>query len=976
MEEIRPTAKWANRMLRPLTSIHHRLEKHHEIRKSIADARSKEKDSASETDENARVPTATADAADCTTFSDEEPDDPAWIPGKPNRRIRHNYSSRGQRNGARRRSRLLIKSPEVQRTLPGAIEIATPLITGRTLGGASEASTSASIRKQLFRNVTLPSAAGEAAGTGQGENRRASRTNNANFPAYQGSWKEALDFSGDAGVVDVARFLDRMFMKFLNNTRAGAQREEGGRGARSLLAMAARRLPEFIADEQRLQDEAEEDGEVDMCDAYFTELEAHYAPGGRGWQPLRDAVRAQGIHLISEMMLKGWVPRLATCRLLEECLNQGELDAFETLLSRYLTTIRTYDYPPAFDPPGPRARGDDPIHILRVYYTRAPGRRYFVFDEVAKLLSRRAFPPEWMVTARWKKCVDGAIRSLSTGDGDSAAATRAIEAIVLSSAGVFPVTDSPVVRAKGKGKGRGRGRGRGKNAMPAKDTRAKDTRASVANSSTLPQDLSPCPIPIQDALTNLSSSLVTALCGMSIARSQAPDADERSTGRKVRFVVGSLSFTVQRAIGLVLSLREMEGLSFHGLRRGYVLLGEWLLQCHETSTPEVISQSNLISPKNVESFCLSLANQQEWVKQLAEFVQQVFHCCGHARKGDPTRTPREVRTIVSRLAQLTTRTGRMPLLGKVAAETAMALAEITLDEDDHAWALETQGQAISSQQERPADEYEYESESESLASTHQPSSQTALDLYRWEDSIGEWVASTPAPKAPQPPKTSTSTDRVSTESCSTSSRSPSPAPSETVASSVTSSAPSVSGKRGRGCAQADWTPPLPSPSPKRLRLRSSARTNAAAVAVMSPSDESTRSGSPVAARTRTALRDLPQAKNRVVQVQQHRATAMASRKVAPQIEVVIINRSPSASGLSPSTMDLPAPLTVCRPRNARGRGRPPANRLNLKPPPLPTSLPDPKLDLPRVTRTRTPAVQVRREIPCSQDDSEDELSFL
>ncbi|PWY84592.1 hypothetical protein BO94DRAFT_105504 [Aspergillus sclerotioniger CBS 115572] len=921
MEDIRPTAKWANRMLRPLTSIHHRLQKHYEIRTSIADAKLKGK-SDQPVPDRLRPPAKKAGAEAGCNLSDEEPDDPAWIPGKPgNRRIRHNYSSCGQRNGARRRSRLLIKSPEVQRTLPGAIEIATPLITG-TAQGPSEVSSS--IRKQLFRNILPPTSNAEPS-----DRRRQSRTNNPNFPAYQGSWKEVLDLSGDPGFVDIARSLDRMLIKFLKSTRAVSsgisKHGQGGRGARSLLSMAARRLPEFVAEEQRLQNEADEDSEVDMCDAYFTELEAHYAPGGNGWQPLRDAVRAQGIHLISEMILKGWVSKLAACRLLEECLEHGELDAFESLISQYLTTVRTYDYPPAFDPPRPASHCDNPIHVLRDYYSKAPGRRHFVFDEVAKLLSRRAFPPEWMVTTRWKKCVDGAIRSLSIGDGESAAATRAIEAIVLSSAGIYPATDSVIARVKGKDTSR--------------STRSMDTRASVMNPTSVPKDQSPCPIPIQDALSNLSASLVTALCGMYIARSQASGGNDKSTSMKVRHVVEALSFGVQRAIGLILSRREMEGPSFQALRRGYVLLGEWTLQCSETSTPDVIGQSDSISRENIESFCSSLASQHDVVKQLAEFVQQVFHCCGHARKCDPVRTPREIQTIVSRLVQIKTMSGISLLLAKVAAETAMALAEVTLDEDDHTWALEIQGQAASSQQGGSAEQ--------SPAVAHVPPNE-AINLYRWEESIGEWVASTPTHPRPLVTRgvgdiSSPTAGRAERSSVanSTSSMSSSPEPSEEVASSVTSSAPSMSGKRER--ANYDWRPP----SPKRLR--SSARTMAAAPVTSSASPAirgriaAARSkepdSAPIAARTRTALRDLPQAKNCVLK--KGPSTTQADPiKLAPKIEVVIINHHH------------PTPVM----------------------PLLPVPSPSKTERVRRSTRTRP--LPVQRVIPGSDDDSEDELSFL
>ncbi|GKZ86441.1 hypothetical protein AnigIFM56816_001669 [Aspergillus niger] len=929
MEDIRPTAKWANRMLRPLTSIHHRLQKHYEIRNSIADTKSKAKPEHHDSDRLRLQPNNKKPGPEpgCN-LSDEEPDDPAWIPGnRGNRRPRHNYSNRGQRNGARRRSRLLIKSPEVQRTLPGAIEIATPLITG-TAPGPAEATLS--IRKRLFRNPIPPVSA-----VGASERRRQSRTNNPSFPAYQGSWKEVLDLSGDPGLVDIARFLDRMLIKFLENTRPAPgihKHEQEGRGARSLLSMAARRLPEFIAEEQRLQDEAEPDEDVDMCDAYFTELEAQYAPGGGGWQPLREAVRAQGIHLISEMMQREWVPKLAACRLLEQCLEHRELDAFEILISRYLTTVKTHDYPTAFDPSKPAGHCDNPIYILRNYYSKVPERRSFIFDEMTKLLSRGAFPPEWMVTTRWKKCVDEAIRSLSIGDEDSAAATRTIEAIILSSAGIYPATDSLVARRKGR--------------KVPRSVRLKDTRASVTKPTIVPKDQAPCPVPIQDALSNLSASLITALCGMYMARTQTSGANDMMTGRKVRHIVEALSFGVQRAIGLVLSQREMEGPSFHSLRRGYILLGEWTLQCSENCTPEVIGQSDASSPKNLESLCLSLVHQENAIKQLADFVQQVFRCCGHEREDDLARTPRKIRAIVWRLAQVTTMKGISLLLAKVAAETAMALAEVTLDVDDHAWALEIQEQAASSQQDRNVHH------SAALARVPQTD---MIRLYRWEESIGEWVASTPVAKPVAPrndgassPAAARAERRPSAIACSISSRSPSPEPSEEAASSVTSSAPSMSWKRERGTN--DWKPP----SPKRLR--SSSRRMAAAGSLEPNS-------APIATRARAALRDLPQAKNSALKktrLQSGPITPSNSRadpiKVTPLIEVVIINQPVSVKPL------------IRTPSMARQQQE------QQPPPPTLISRPSEMQGPRRSTRTRPPPVE--RIIPCSDDDSEDELSLL
>ncbi|RAL15497.1 uncharacterized protein BO97DRAFT_213730 [Aspergillus homomorphus CBS 101889] len=939
MEDIRPTARWANRMLRPLTSIYHRLEKHHEIRASVADA--KTKDNADHTNTERMGAPSRRSGQPVTdqgcTYSDEEADDPAWIPGRPtSRRIRHNYSSRGQRNGARRRTRLPIQSPEAQRTLPGAIEIATPLITGRLHGSVDTAS---SIRKQLFRNTI--SAVGDA---DAGDNRKGTRTNNSSFPAYQGSWKEIIDICGDPGFADIARYLDHVLLKFLNNTRVSPagipQHEQKSRGPRSLMSMALRRLPDFIAEEQVLQDEIEEDGEVDMCNAYFTELEAHYASNSNGWQPLREAARAQGIRLISDMIRRGWIPRLAACRLLKVCLEHDEFDACESLLSRCLLDITNYDYPSAFDTPKPTNYREDPVRVLRVYYSRVSSRRSFVFDELAKLLSRGVLPPEWMVTSLWKKCVDGAIQSVSAGDGDSAAATKAVEAIVLASAGICLAADTLTSRIGGP--------------IAQRPVGSKDTRTSTSNANSLLEGRAPCPVPIQDALSNLTSSLVTALCGMCITRSQTSGLDERTSGRKVRQLVGSFAFNVQRAIGIASTPGEIQGLGLQSLRRGYVLVGEYMLRAHEDFPYELIGHSDSLSQQHIDAFCLLLAGQQDTVKELADFVRQVFHCCGYARKSEPTSTPREIKNTVTRLARLTSLVKVSLLLDKVAAETAMMLAEMTLDADDHAWALDMQGEAISSQLGQRAKQSRASSEA---------SADEDMDTYRWEDSIGEWVASTPASKsaATRAPSASSAVRSMSN------SVSPSPVPSEKMASSVTSSAPSLAGKRGRAQQSLELR------SPKRLRSASlKLGRESAGVTRNEPERLQESDSAPVAARTRTALRDLSQAKNRVIKSSRPGVSAI-TKSATPvrsphQIEVVIFNRlAPAAE----STRIQPDALLACRKSARLARAS-----LSASLPTTTTTTTIATESIIRPSRPRRARVPPPPVISYPDEDSDDELSFL
>jgi hypothetical protein len=71
MDDIQPTARWANRMLRPLTSIYRRLEKHHETLAIIA-AESRIKDESEDTNTHAQEVTEPVRARDALSGSDAD----------------------------------------------------------------------------------------------------------------------------------------------------------------------------------------------------------------------------------------------------------------------------------------------------------------------------------------------------------------------------------------------------------------------------------------------------------------------------------------------------------------------------------------------------------------------------------------------------------------------------------------------------------------------------------------------------------------------------------------------------------------------------------------------------------------------------------------------------------------------------------------------------------------------------------------
>ncbi|KAJ9265443.1 hypothetical protein DTO021C3_1798 [Paecilomyces variotii] len=695
MEDVRPTAKWGYRMLRPLKSIYHRLEKYR-LDQAPVDVPQKQNEPLEISYTQVTALSKKPDQDDGSSAAGSDREDPSWIPGKTDkRRIRHKYSARSEGSG-RRRLRSVLRSPEVQRKLPGAIEIGTPLITGRL----SDRYSNDAVASQESDNQS--SAQTESTGRG-----KRSKSRDLHYPAQNSVWHDALNRSGDQNLKQILQSLSRVFFTFLAGTRVHNSQKRPAQGSRSLLSMAARQLPEFIFQEQKNQDELDKDEDVDMEDAYFTELEALYAPNGTGWQPLREAVRAQGIHLVSDMIRNNWLTDSVTHQLLRECIELKEFDAFETLFSNRLTYLAEHGNS---ETSANLVRCHTSLKLLQRYYDTSHSP--YVFDELAKALAWGVVPPHGLIGMNWDQAMHDAIGSLSKMDSSFAAATRLIEAVILWASGIVGVQDTS----------------RDSTDSTLSIAASKETRTSALHTGKSVQHSS-----AQDTISNMILSLVTALCSMHIVRSY--DSAVGSTTRSImRDILSSLALTVQREVELRPLLDKNTVPTWQLLRRGSVLVGNYLIQCSHCEFPEPIAETGTAMTSRFDSFFGCLAEQREVVKEMSFLTQQVIHCCERAIIDHGCHT-KYVDNMFSSFAPTSSQKGLSSFLGKIAVEVAMDLAERSQDPEDHARAAELQ---------------------EKLACCHadtQFGSQRLSDElhtripYRWEESIGEWVASTPFPKA-------------------------------------------------------------------------------------------------------------------------------------------------------------------------------------------------------------------------------------
>ncbi|CAI7655907.1 unnamed protein product [Penicillium manginii] len=904
MDDLQATAKWANRILRPLTSIYRRLEKHQETLAIIA-AESKLEETLDNNNET-HVPDGLGTVLDQSSIpeSDADEDDPVWIPGKQpdQRRVRHKFSNRGAKTG-RRRTRISMHSPEASRTLPGAIELATPLITGKRWKGSAEQPKTRKSQGQMeaFRD---------------------------RYKLQKSPWQELLDQSGDTGFADIANNLDRVLQNFLCNTRLhkgppNEVKKKPERGARSLMSMVARRLPEFLAKEQELQNEMAEDRDDDMSGAYFTELESFYAPHGRGWRPLREAVRAQGIYLVSRMISNKWVTDAISCALIEKC-RYHEPDACEALLTTFLSTCTTYPFPLALKAPIDCSGPGDPMRLLRKYASYGPAHRSYIFDELTKLLKQGIVPPQWMSTKLWTSWMTRATISFSKEDNDCSSASRLIEAVLVASSDVQPAACSTQATISLSDKGR-----------------VTTTRASSIGQAGRPNMVSSCPVSVEDAFSNHITSLLSALCGIHISRSRALDDWAEADGTKAGHIVNRTCYMVQRDMEQN-PLHKATAVTSHQLfRRGCIIMADCLLYCNDAILEN--DDEFMIPPaSSIEGLCEYLSSRPDSAKELAFLVQQTFRCFGGAFESDDPNMGRDVRRMVSRMPHL----GKLPclsaLLGQVAVETAMRFAEATGDPNDHLWAIEIQETVIAL----------HNGKKPSPDTTEQLEVQVQSRGYRWEESIGEWVARTPAAKPNAVPRVIRGRNSMTAKPlpyipCSTDSSFSDSETSVRTVSSLTSSPTSaeftsIGLKRNNAVTESSPTRPAKRRRPDPVIVDNpEVRRNAPSIVTRSSVSQREPS-------RRHILRD----KSNHHQGNRLPPTRTSSRN---KVEVVIINQRESAPSDEPSR---PVPESVQMQVHRTMERRRPGRRVP---------------DVFKPTVREVPGL--RTVIPCT-DESDDELSFL
>ncbi|KAI7350509.1 hypothetical protein KC354_g12822 [Hortaea werneckii] len=109
------------------------------------------------------------------------------------------------------------------------------------------------------------------------------------------------------------------FGSFLHATRPGVPSSR--KGARSLMSACLRKVPAYVQlEESCARDEsAGEDGERDISNEIYQELEAYGSSSGNGWAGLREVIRADGVAKLKDAIEGGLIPRKTIEALIQAC---------------------------------------------------------------------------------------------------------------------------------------------------------------------------------------------------------------------------------------------------------------------------------------------------------------------------------------------------------------------------------------------------------------------------------------------------------------------------------------------------------------------------------------------------------------------------------------------------------------------------------------------------------------------------------
>ena len=705
--EISTSAPWTtsrcNRLLRPLSSriaLLRRHREHKQLQPGSAEAAASGIVS---------KPPRTADDISCDApqVFPQQPnkqDDPEWTPDyEPRKKLKRTYSARG---GSQKSTQLEFGQGQGILIRPTQFRIQVPLVdqhiiqSCRLLEGEQSSRAGAYFRRGVSATDREDTLEEVARPIGQAKPARTRESFRQLAKSHSDQWML------DCGIYTGLEALLKATAK---------HSPQPVTGARSLFATCLRKVPEYIAEEQRWVGEEDEDEVTDISSVIYRELESLSSGESAGWKPLREIVRAHGIAIIGGAIKDGTV-RPGTARgLVISCMEHDEAD---TLIDCWLSTLRPLAKP---------VRSTDDLFetslCMRTLWDITGHDRWrFLHRRLSQLLLHGIVPVEWMCSQKMISCWNEALRSITRQDESAAEAAELIRTVISLSyqSGTTPRSSQVHMHRLLSREGHSSFKRQNSNSMTVQML-SDDRRSSSKDLIT--QERAKMSVEFTGTLSKIMAILLSI---------NAMYSEEEGA-----LAAGRFHFVQELLLTLAVEAHQLETIapgSAHATRICLPLMA-YILSSAQRPVDALHDQLcitflNCIGRVDSKSLEMGI---------LASFLCAVAHCS--ERNGGKTEFE-YIQSIVETLLQLSQHSGcnrsALRSINTLIMDAAFDFAEKTSRQEHLNWALEVEETV----------------EMELAATNSQQQNATPARLtqrkcsgFRWEEGISEWVARTPAPFA-------------------------------------------------------------------------------------------------------------------------------------------------------------------------------------------------------------------------------------
>lgn len=479
--------------------------------------------------------------------------------------------------------------------------------------------------------------------------------------------------------------------------------------APSLFSMCLRKLPSYIAQEQALADGEDPDEPEDVVSFMYNELEGY----STARSPMSEVVRAHGILLFCESIEEGFIVPSIARNLVILCLQNSAYAEAERLISSMLKSLRSVSRPRNASDQLFAQTTSPALQALRDLSLQS-GRYTFLFRQLSTLFAQGILPVGWTASQDMVDVWNRALRAITQNQDDALEAMNLIRAAT-SRLYLFDASNiSDLVHQERK-------RHQCLISEPAKASEGGVGLSTAEDEK------------IENALIGTFTNICTIL--LSTVYTNVVPSDLRHQ-RTVDAMASSLSLRC-------LAIDSLQAIYFRNNRPPtdtapsplsslvhipYLSIRLCLPEEATRGKGAQQTSSCFLSPSSATS-------AKNLLDVSSTFLCSIAQCCSRITLSTPFMI---MKHIITNLQNISLRSPDLMFLSQLAVSAAFEFAEITMRQEHLDWALRVE-EACTDGVVEPG------KAADRIPNGFSKAENRPALSFRWEDSICEWVACTPAP---------------------------------------------------------------------------------------------------------------------------------------------------------------------------------------------------------------------------------------